>query len=399
MSVAELTEPHDLFITDELHRRPPKLADHLREKMALQKIAAQMVDRPDQVLPQLVELAMEATGAVSAGISQLETPDYGPPVFRWRDLRGEFTKFSGATTPRNHSPCGVCLDRFEPTLTRRPERYYGWIAETGVTCPEVLLAPLYVSRGQSLGTLWVVARREGEFDGEDARVMQELAAFVAIALTMQQDRERLEEAVKRQEMLTAEMSHRVKNVFSVVDAMIRLGKRSAKSPDDMATILSERLHALATAHALVRPSFSPGADEPPVETASLNGLIEAILKPHQSPSATRIVVAGPEVSLGREATTSVALVFHEFATNAVKYGALASEEGRVSISWRKDRQSLDLQWRETGGPAIAGELKREGFGVTMARNAVRQLGGTFVLDWRAQGLVIDFALPLAELAR
>src|SRR5579871_1196861 len=110
--------PGDLYITAELHRRVPKVTDHLREKLALQDIAAQMVDHPEQVLPKLVERAMEMTGAASAGISAFETQKGTAGIFRWRDLKGGLSRFEGATTPRNYSPCGVCLDRFEPTLTR-----------------------------------------------------------------------------------------------------------------------------------------------------------------------------------------------------------------------------------------------------------------------------------------
>ncbi len=69
----------------------------------------------------------------------------------------------------------MCLDRFEPTLTRHPERYYAWIAEAGVVCPEVLLVPLYMAHGQPLGTLWIVAEETGHFDAGHAGVMQELS--------------------------------------------------------------------------------------------------------------------------------------------------------------------------------------------------------------------------------
>jgi hypothetical protein len=191
MDTAGNAAPSDLYITPELHRRVPKTTDHLREKLALQDIAAQMVDHPEQVLPKLVERAMEMTGAASAGISEFETQDGTAGIFRWRDLKGELARFEGATTPRDFSPCGVCLDRFEPTLTRRPERHYTWIAKAGVCCPEVLLVPLYIARGQPLGTLWIVSEFEGYFDSGHARIMRELASFTGIALAMLRDQQRL----------------------------------------------------------------------------------------------------------------------------------------------------------------------------------------------------------------
>ncbi len=399
MNGAQPVAPSDLYITAELQRRVPKNTDHLMEKMALQDIAAQMVDHPELVLPKLVERAMEMTGAVSAGISAFEAVDGTPGVFRWRDLKGELARFEGALTPRDYSPCGVCLDRFEPTLTRKPERHYTWISEAGVACPEVLLVPLYIAHGQPLGTLWIVSEQEGHFDSGHARILRELASFTGIALTMLRDQQRLKDAIAQQELVTSEMSHRVKNLFSIVDAMIHMSKRSATSAADMAETLSGRLHALATAHALVRRNFNTGAGEPLQSTASLKGLILAILKPYEMADADRFVIEGRDIHLGDQATTGLALVLHELATNAAKYGALARDRGSVSVDWRQEGETLALQWRESGGPAIVAAPARQGFGSKLARDTIqRQLGGTLSLDWKAQGLAADFVLPLAKLA-
>ncbi len=399
MSVADTSAPSDLYITSELRRRAPKVTDYLSEKLALQDIAAQMVDHPDEVLPKLVEIAMAMTGAASAGISALEPSLGSAEVFRWRDLRGQLANFEGATTPLNYSPCGECLDRCEPTLTRRPERYYSWISDAGVICPEVLLVPLYVAHKRALGTLWIVSEHEGEFDSGHARILQELASFVAIALALLQDKQRLLEAVQQQELLAAEMSHRVKNLFAIVDSMIRFSKRSAGSVDEMATLLSGRLHALAAAHALVRRSFSAGPSPSLPESTTLSAILFAILKPYETANADHCAATGPEIVLGAAATTALAMFFHEFATNAAKYGALARDEGRVSISWRRQGATLVLQWRETGGPPIAAPPAQLGFGSELARNTiVRQLDGTLSVDWREDGLVADVTLPLAKLA-
>jgi two-component sensor histidine kinase len=390
--------PPDLYITPELHRRVPKITDHLSEKLALQDIAAQIIDHPEQVLPKLVERAMDMTGAASAGISAYEKQEGTPGIFRWRDLKGELARFEGATTPRDYSPCGVCLDRFEPTLTRHPERHYTWIAEAGVRCPEVLLVPLYVARGEPLGTLWIVSEREGYFDSGHARIMRELASFTGIALAMLRDQQRTQIALKQQEVLTAEMSHRVKNLFSVVASMINVSKRSATSVADMAEILSGRLHALSAAHALVRPSFSSGIGEPFKGTAGLRGLISAILKPYEAADTMRFVAEGEEIILGDRATTSLALVIHELATNAAKYGALCQEGGSVSISWQLREKAVVLRWVESGGPAIAAEPVHQGFGSALARNTiVHQLGGTFAMNWLEKGLAAEFVLPLGTL--
>src|SRR5688572_25403581 len=100
----------DLYITDELDRRQAGVADCRQEMLAILELAGRMADEPEAMLPRFVELAMEITGACSAGISIYE-PEPPPGVFRWRYLRGDLARFDGATTPRHSSPCGVTLDR------------------------------------------------------------------------------------------------------------------------------------------------------------------------------------------------------------------------------------------------------------------------------------------------
>lgn len=390
--------PQDLYITAELHRRIPRTTDYLGEKLALQDIGGQMLDHPEQVLPRLVERAMQMTGATSAGISAFEPQEGTPGIFRWRDLYGDLACFEGATTPRNYSPCGVCLDRFEPTLTRRPERYYAWIAEAGVICPEVLLVPLYVAHGQPLGTLWVVSEKEGQFDSGHARIMRELASFAGIALAVLQNQQQLQDALAHQELVSREMEHRVNNVFFVIDAMIHVGKRTATSTPEFADTLSGRLRALAAAHALVRRGFGlepPGSGRP---AATLHELVAAIFKPYETAGQRCRLVNGKDFELGGHAVTSLALVFHELATNAAKYGALSAEAGHVALSWEPQGETLAFQWLEEGGPPITATPEQEGFGSTLLRNTlIRQLGGNFVTHWRKAGLSVEFSLPLTRL--
>jgi len=189
-----------VFITDELARRKPRKTDYRREKLALQDLAARMADQPEEILPRFVDLGMEMTGGISAGLSLYEE-NPAPGVFRWQYLCGVLAPFNGATTPRDFSPCGITLDRNAPVLSVHPERVYSWIADANITVPEVLLVPLYLGGTDPLGTLWIVSEKEGHFDSGHARVMTELAAFVGIALRMQQSEQRLQQALLEQETL------------------------------------------------------------------------------------------------------------------------------------------------------------------------------------------------------
>ena len=205
-------EPADLLITDELRHRIAHKADYQREKLAIQDLARQMAQQPDQVLPHLVHLAMELCGAHSAGISLYEAQPPGPGIFRWRHLAGRYAKLLGGSAPRDFSPSGVCFDVGHAILMARPERVYAFLSEAGVLNYEVLLVPLYAGQPDPLGTLWVISHDEAiHFDSGDARVMTELAAFAGLTLKMIQDasvlrasEERLNLALHQQEMLTRE---------------------------------------------------------------------------------------------------------------------------------------------------------------------------------------------------
>jgi GAF domain len=124
---------------------------------------------------------MELCEAVSGGISLYE-PEPSPGVFRWHHLRGDLEKFTGATTPRHYSPCGITLDRRAPILVQRPERVYTWLQDANVSLPECLLVPLYVGADEPLGTLWIVSEAEGNFDGRHADALADLAGFAGLAL-------------------------------------------------------------------------------------------------------------------------------------------------------------------------------------------------------------------------
>jgi two-component sensor histidine kinase len=387
----------DVYITDELHRRTRTKANYLQEKLALQDLAARMVDQPERVLPRFVDLAMEMTGGASAGLSLYEE-DPAPGVFRWRYLRGVLSPFENATTPREFSPCGITLDRNAPVLALHPERVYNWISDANIVVPEVLLVPLFLGGTAPLGTLWIVSNEEGHFDSGHARAMTELAAFVGIALRMLKTEQRLKSALEEQETLTKEMSHRVKNLFAVTAGIVRVSEKAASTPAEMSRIVSGRLEALAEANALVRRSFS---DKAVAERVDLAELVEKIMSPHASPAkGERFMARGPKILLGERATNGLALVLHELATNAAKYGALKSESGLVELSWRAEDKMLVIEWGERGGPPIDRPPDTTGFGTRLSQSTVvGQFGGELRYDWRPEGLAVTITVPIENLSK
>jgi two-component system CheB/CheR fusion protein len=211
------------------------------------------------------------------------------------------------------------------------------------------------------------------------------------------DRKRHDE---QQELLLREMDHRVKNLFAITGGVVSLSARSAKTPQEMATTIQGRLGALASAHQLVRPRRL-GAGAAKME-ATLAAIIETILRPYHVTSdpgdEARTVVEGPDVAIGGDAVTSLAMILHEMATNAAKYGALSTPGGRIHVSWGIKKRRLELLWTERGGPQIKGAPDREGFGSLLARRSINgQLDGQMTYDWNPEGLTVHLSAATERL--
>lgn len=211
------------------------------------------------------------------------------------------------------------------------------------------------------------------------------------------ERRRMQE---RQELLLREMDHRIKNLFALASGIVGLSARGAATPQETAEAARRRLEALARAHTLTLPAAGLSREE--ARSATLTALVDTIVSPFVDarPEEPRIVVEGPDITLGGGGLTSFALLLHEFATNAAKYGALSSPAGRIVVSWHTDAETLHLLWREEGGPApSAGEAANEGFGSVLARSTVRsQLGGSLAREWRPDGLIVTLTARLDRLA-
>jgi two-component system CheB/CheR fusion protein len=206
---------------------------------------------------------------------------------------------------------------------------------------------------------------------------------------------------EQRDLLLREMDHRVKNLFAVVSGVVGLSARFATTPKEMAAKAQGRIGALARAHVLIR-SENRGSDAKPKST--LEALVRTVIEPYSDLSdnfvETRASVDGPHVQIGDESVTSFALILHELATNAAKYGAFSTAEGRVSISWLIDQGQLSLAWKERGGPIVSGAPKREGFGSLLARTSAQgQLCGQLTFDWHPEGLTVHLSAAIETLTR
>ncbi|MEH2067825.1 MAG: ATP-binding protein [Nostoc sp.] len=176
----------DILITEELSHRTPRTANFISENQALHALVRQLVNQPETMLQNLAEMALELCQCGTAGVSLLETTPSGEEVFRWNVLAGTLSQYVGGTTPRNFSPCGICLDRGTPVLFSHPERYFIYFQEANTPVVEGLVLPL-IADDRALGTIWIISHDEQRhFDSEDVRVMTSLADFTAAALLLNQ---------------------------------------------------------------------------------------------------------------------------------------------------------------------------------------------------------------------
>jgi PAS domain S-box-containing protein len=199
-------------------------------------------------------------------------------------------------------------------------------------------------------------------------------------------------AREQEHLLLREMNHRVKNLFSLANSIVTLSARSASTPRELAKSVGDRLAALARAHDLTLP-HGAGATGSNENVATLHSLIKTVVSPYEDKDSPRIVITGPDLPLSSGAVSALALLVHEFTTNAAKYGSLSLPEGRVAVRCVADGDRFDLIWEERDGPRLEAKRGDEGFGSVMTRAAAEgQLGGTISHHWASGGLTIQLSM-------
>ncbi|MDF2764017.1 MAG: histidine kinase [Rhodospirillales bacterium] len=194
---------------------------------------------------------------------------------------------------------------------------------------------------------------------------------------------------EHQRLLLAELSHRVKNTLAVVHSIALQTLRRSSSLDAFAESFRGRISALSRAHSLLTRSQW--------RSAGLEELVNQTLAPYGTVGSNAIQVSGPRIGLRPKPALALALVLHELATNAVKYGSLSTPAGRLSIRWELGpRETLVIDWREVAGPPAA-EPRTRGFGRTLIERAVaHELDGSVRYEFLPIGLVCQIAVPLTS---
>lgn len=196
------------------------------------------------------------------------------------------------------------------------------------------------------------------------------------------DRQRDEQ---RMRLMMRELTHRSKNLLAVIQAMARKTASLSDDIDGFVADFSARLRSMAAAHDLLVSQSWHGAD--------LGDLIRASVAQTIAPTAEQVRMEGPPLMLSPDTAQNLALAFHELATNASKYGALAADAGKLAVSWQLCGGSVQIRWEERDGPPVT-PPERRGFGrVLLERLVGATLNGSVTLDFRPDGLVCDIVFP------
>jgi len=303
------------------------------------------------------------------------------------------------------------LDGIITSWNKGAERIFGYTAEEAIGQPitflmrpdryeeeERIIASL--RRGERVAPFDTVRqRRDGELIHVSVTMspIKDINGKIIGASKIARDITERKLAQEGLSLLIREMRHRVNNLFLITNAIVSRSARSAKTPADMARAVQGRLTALTRAHELTRPGLIDPAGKLGSE-ASLHALISAIFEPYvdeQAEVPARVVIKGCDFTISERAVTNVALVLHELATNAAKYGALSAEGGVVRVDCARDDATLRIVWREAGGPPLGAPPSEEGFGSVLTRQVVvNQFRGKIERAWRSDGLVIEMEIPL-----
>ncbi len=196
-------------------------------------------------------------------------------------------------------------------------------------------------------------------------------------------------------LVMRELTHRSKNLLAVVQAIARQTAQRAETVPGFLNAFGERLRALSGAQDLLVAENWAGA--------RLDQVIASQVGHYMPNDQSRIVLAGPELTMTPEATQVLALALHELATNAAKYGALSNNTGTVSVTWSLEQSDgaavLAFEWREDGGPPVE-TPSHKGFGrVVVEQNVARSLDAKVTLAFPPEGVRATFVIPVENLTQ
>lgn len=268
--------------------------------------------------------------------------------------------------PEDHERLREVMSRvFDPSGPGRSSCEFRWIRPDGVT-------------------IWIALSGQGRFEGTGAERRPAMISGTMLDIT---ERKRSEE---QQQLLTREVDHRAKNMLGTIQAMVTLSARSHETVGEFVAAIQNRIHALAHVHELLAGSRWYGMD--------LRQLFMQELAPYATGRPGAAELLGEVIVLRPPAAMAVTMVVHELVTNAAKYGALSTPEGKIRLHWRRLTDgSLAIDWAEIGGPPVS-PPRRRGFGSQLIERSLRGgVGGDARLCFDPAGVRCSIRIPGSQI--
>ncbi len=303
-------------------------------------------------------------------------------------------------TPLSHSFCQHVVIEQKPLIVtdaRRDPVVRDNLAVSDLGVQAYLGVPLKLPSGHVIGSLCAIDASPRQWSDADLRSLSDVADIVMSEIGLRREIAKRKLAEESQELLIAELHHRVKNTLSTVQALIQLNLRSSPSIADFRSTIAGRIESLSKTHTLLTQRRWAAI--------AFRDILKSELEPYEQ--TERVSLIGPDFDLDAEVATTAGMVIHELTTNAAKYGALSSPAGRIEVRWTfeaaPDRDQaqddhaeaqVSLNWRESGGPHVEVPEHR-GFGSTLIeRLIVRQFGGTADFEFARTGLAFRATFPV-----
>ena len=288
------------------------------------------------------------------------------------------------------------LDGIITSWNKGAERVFGYTAEEAIGQPIIMVIPH--DRWDEERTILTRIRRGERIDHFETVRQGKHGSKIVVSLTISPIKNAegkivgaskiardITEQKRSQEQintLAREAEHRSKNLLANVQAMVNLSQ--ADAVEDLKKAIEGRIQALANVHSLFVATRWIGAE--------LSAIAKQELAPYSATGEKRVRIDGPQVLLEPNAAQAIAVILHELATNAVKYGALSEADGQIELIWSHEADGqLNLRWSETGGPAVKAPT-RKGFGGRIMEQMIGQLKGKTRFDWNSEGLVCEITL-------
>jgi two-component sensor histidine kinase len=381
---------------DALRASRAQLAHELEDTKALQKVSGLLIKEQngEELYDEILSVAMMIMRADFGSIQLLDQERNELELIAWRNFHPDSARYWARVSADTATSCGqafgvgsraVVPDVCQAEFSEEGLAYY---LLSGIAA--VQSTPLTTRNGRVIGMISTHWREWQAPEDRGFRLLDILARQAADFLERRQTIVRLQQAMERQTLLTAELQHRVRNIFATIRAIAARTESANGSVDDFKAHFEGRISALARTQAILTRFPCEGAD---LEMLVRDELLALAAQESQ------LSISGPSLCLSPKAAEVTSLVIHELATNATKYGALTVPKGRITIVWRVETREnilwFALSWTESGCVLQDEASRHNGFGTELiTRGLPYELGGTGMMELRPEGLYAEITFPL-----